>query len=156
MFGPQSAFAADLSCIGAERKQGANGRDVLGLTLKFEPAAQLTQALDASIALVFVIDLDAERGERQLHAVLSHDSLLERYELEFAGRTRHFRLRAELLDGFANTLTFNEAASIKRVRVRLMLGKLPAPLRIPALLDSDWHLDTGWCVMHYESGARAP
>ena len=155
MFGTQSARAAGLSCVGAERKLGANGADVLGLTLKFEPAAQITQALDASIALVFRFVLDADGGKRQQRAVLSHDSLLERYDLEFAGRTRHFRLRAELLDAFANTLTFNEAASIKRVRVHLVLGELPAPLRMPALLDTDWHLDTGWCVMQYDSGAGA-
>lgn len=143
-------------CVGAERKQGAEDTDVLGLTLKFEPAAKITEALDASIALVFEVLTDAQDGIHQQRAVLSHDSLLERYDLEFAGRTRHFRLRAELFEAFANTLVFANPASINRMRVRLVLGELPAPLRMPALLDSDWHLDTGWCVMQYEGGARTP
>ncbi len=147
-------LAGGLTCIGAERKAGTDSADVLGLTLKFEPEPQITEALDASIALIFEIELDIQNGHVQngsrQRAVLSHDSLLERYDLAFAGRTRHFRLRAELLDAFANTLIFPEA-DIKRVRVRLLLGELPAPLRMPALLDPDWHLDTGWCVMQYDA-----
>jgi hypothetical protein len=146
--------AGGLACIGAERKAGADSADVLGLTLKFEPEPQITEALDASIALIFEIKLDTQNGSRSQRAVLSHDSLLERYDLAFAGRTRHFRLRAELLDAFANTLTFSEA-DIRRVRVRLLLGELPAPLRMPALLDPDWHLDTGWCVMQYAPTSAA-
>ena len=148
-----SVQAGGLTCIGAERKAGTDRADVLGLTLKFEPELQITGALDASIALVFEIKLGTRNGSRSQRAVLSHDSLLERYDLEFGGRKRHFRLRAELLDAFANTLIFADAADINRVRVHLLLGELPAPLRIPAMLDSDWHLDTGWCVMQYDAPA---
>jgi hypothetical protein len=148
-----SAAEPTLSCVGAQREAGLDTADQLRLTLRFAPSDEITQALDSSIALHFAIRIQAASGERTQRLTLSRDALLGRYTLTHAERVAHFRLRAELFDALSNTLNFATAGDIQRLRIRLLLGELPAPLRLPALFDPDWHVDTGWCVMQHEPAA---
>ena len=57
-----------------------------------------------------------------------------------------FRLRTELLDAFA-ALRVPAAIGVTRVRLSLSIRDLPGPLRLPALFDGDWWLDSGWVAI---------
>jgi hypothetical protein len=121
------------------------------LHLDFGPNAAVLEALDASVPLKFVL---TQRGKTDGNVddppdqsiTLSYSPLLERFELNQGDSAKRFRLRAELLDAFTN-LRLPIAAGVTQVRLALSIGALPAPLRLPALLDSDWWLDTGWVVV---------
>ncbi len=118
------------------------------LHLDFAPNDAVLEALDASIPINFVF---AQRGKTpgnldrlpDQSITLRYAPLLERFELNIGDTAKRFRLRAELLDAFTN-LHVPAIAGVGQVRLSLSIAALPAPLRLPALLDSDWWLDSGW------------
>ena len=122
--------------------------DTLYLQLDFAPNADVLEALDASVPLKFVLRQRAlgsilVRYLPEQTIALSYAPLLERFELISNAGTKPYRLRAELLDAFSN-LQITTTPGATEVRLSLSIGALPAPLRLPAMLDSDWWLDSGW------------
>lgn len=122
--------------------------DALNLRLNFAPNSDVLEALDASVPLKFV--LRQRRAGAIMHEdlavqfiALSYAPLLERFELISNSATKPYRLRAELLDAFSN-MQLPAIAGANEVRLSLSIGALPAPLRLPAMFDSDWWLDSGW------------
>jgi hypothetical protein len=138
-----------MRCTGAERSTLA-GRDSLRLQLRVEWPAAVMEALDASIPLRFVVQLERRTGIADQHDIeLRFDPLLERYELQHGEQRQSYRLRAEMLEAFANTLQFAEASEITRLRLWLDRTALPAPMRMPTLMDHRWRLDSGWCALDF-------
>lgn len=117
--------------------------DTLALQLEFRPSPVVVEALEANIALKFELLLQGPEGQTQQSVSLIYAPLLERFELVGAGRVQRFRLRTELLDAFSS-LKVSAKAPPQQVRLRLSLADLPAPLRLPAAIDSRWWLDSAW------------
>lgn|GEM_PF-1110196 len=122
--------------------------DTLYLRLNFAPNSDVLEALDASVPLKFVLSQRVSgsmlaKNLAEQTVVLTYAPLLERFELISNATVKPYRLRAELLDAFSN-LQLVVSPGAKEVRLSLGIGSLPAPLRLPALLDSDWWLDSGW------------
>ena len=143
-----ASHAGTLSIDSAETRG-----NTLYLRLNFAPDADVLEALDASVPLKFVLSQRASGSilvqvlpEQSI--TLSYAPLLERFELIANANVKPYRLRAELLDAFSNLRLATTATDARlgamEVRLSLSIGALPAPLRLPALLDSDWWLDSGW------------
>lgn len=124
----------------------------LRLAMSIELGAHATEALQAGLMLAFDVDWRLEDG-RQLHQSLAlrYSPLLRSYQLAIGnGHPQTFALRNALLAAIENAqLRWPDAAACAtacggRVRVRLDPAQLPAPLRLPALFDSDWSFDSGW------------
>ena len=145
--------AGTLSIKSAER-----WGDTLYLQLNFAPNSDVLEALDASVPLKFILRQRRSgsilvQNFAEQTVVLAYAPLLERFELISNKTVKPYRLRAELLDAFSNMQlpaprgddgpNADTQAAIE-VRLSLSIGALPAPLRLPALLDSDWWLDSGW------------
>ena len=132
--------------------------NALYLRLNFAPNSDVLEALDASVPLKFVLRqrrsgaiLDKAFAEQSI--VLGYAPLLERFELISNSATKPYRLRAELLDAFSN-MQLTAIAGATEVRLSLSIGALPAPLRLPAMFDSDWWLDSGWVPIR--AGSELP
>lgn len=123
------------------------GPDTLALQLDFRPSSVVVEALEANIALKFELLLKGPKGIRQQTVSLIYAPLLERFELVGAERVQRFRLRAELLDAFSSLKVSTDVAP-QQVRLRLSLAELPAPLRLPAAIDSRWWLDSAWFTVN--------
>lgn len=130
--------------------------NTLYLRLNFAPTPDVLEALDASVPLKFVLSQRASGSilvqilpEQSI--TLSYAPLLERFELIANATVKPYRLRAELLDAFSNlqlaTTPIEARQGAREVRLSLSIGALPAPLRLPAVLDSDWWLDSGWVAV---------
>jgi hypothetical protein len=125
----------------AQRMAGESG-DVV-LFLKFDPPQDFIDALDASVALRFKLQLRATSGD-QTHLInLRFKRMLSRYELEMEGSKRYFRLKAELFDAFS-ALHLADAKEVQALRLQLDFSALPSALRLPAMLDREWWLDSDW------------
>lgn len=136
--------------------QAARSRAVAEPGLQLEVALDLgeraTLALESGLVLGFRVDWQLADG-RALQQILwlRYSPLLRRYALAIGDRPlQQFALRNALLAAFENAqLSWPEEASCAgscggRVRLRLDVSSLPAPLRLPALVQRDWALDSGW------------
>lgn len=132
----------------------------LQLAMSIELGAQATEALQAGLLLAFDVVWQLDDG-RELHQSLAlrYSPLLRSYQLAIGnGHPQTFALRNALLAAMENAQLRWPDASVcaaacgGRVRVRLDPAQLPAPLRLPALFDSDWSFDSGW--REVESRAR--
>jgi hypothetical protein len=119
---------------------------ILVWQLTLAPAQTVLDALDASVPLHFEIQARGGGQQSSDWVSLRYARMLQRYELVTSTHTNSFRLKAELFDALAD-LKFAAATQAQFVRIRLSLAKLPAPLRLPALLDSDWTLNSGWVAI---------
>jgi hypothetical protein len=124
--------------------------DGLRLLVELEPTRAVLDALEAHIELPFRIDRRCGGVHQVARISLRLRPLSRDYVLLMAdGRELSFRLRGEALAAF-RSLTLPKPLACERgqpqVRVRLEYAGLPAALRLPALLDPDWHLDSGWIV----------
>ena len=133
--------------------------DGLRLEVRLEPSADVLEALDAHVELPFRIDRRCGGVHQVARIGLRLRPLSADYVLRMAdGRELSFRLRAEALAAF-RSLTLPRPRDCERsqpeVRVQLELGRLPPPLRLPALLDRTWWLDSGWVSpnSHPDAGA---
>jgi hypothetical protein len=114
------------------------------LVLDFQPSEAVLEALDASVPLVFELAQRTPDGVFTQAVTLSYAPLFERFELKMGEQITPFRLRTELLDAFSALRGVPVRLDAFALRLQLQIGKLPAPLRLPAVLDGDWYLDTGW------------
>lgn len=146
-------------------------RDVLVAQLDWQPSSVLLDALDHGIALTFVITLRGRAAGRfgwmhnvaqaRWHRELHFFPLTRQYQLRDADRddaaradTRTFAARASLIAGMANLqlqlpaewlAARNNAKNIQSYTLHVALERdhLPGALRLPAVIDADWHLSTG-------------
>jgi Domain of unknown function (DUF4390) len=133
----------------------------LNVRLRWEPDAVVLDALDHGIALQFKIDVQAQGAANlgwrktvasgEYHLELRYFPLSRQYrwrDLDH-GETRNYSARSLLIaaledlhlsvpDGF-------RAADVQRYRLSIELQRdaLPGALRLPALLDSKWHMASG-------------
>jgi len=138
----------------------SSGAATLQMAMSIELGPRATEALQAGLMLAFDVDWQLTDG-RELHQSLAlrYSPLLRSYQLA-VGKThpQTFTLRNTLLAAMENAqLRWPAEAACAgacggRVRVRLDPAQLPAPLRLPALFDSDWDFDSGW--REVEKGAR--
>jgi len=132
----------------------------LQLALSVELGERATEALQAGLLLAFDIDWQLADGRLlQRTLALRYSPLLRSYQLAIGSEPPQvFALRNGLLAAMENArLRWSDepacaSACGGRVRVRLNPAALPAPLRLPALFDSDWEFDSGWKEL--ENGAR--
>jgi hypothetical protein len=124
----------------------------LQLNLAIELGEHATDALQAGLLLAFDVDWQLADG-RELRRTLSlrYSPLLRSYQLAIGDEPpQMFALRNGLLAAVENARLRwpGESACTGhcggRVRARLNPAALPAPLRLPALFDSDWDFDSGW------------
>jgi hypothetical protein len=127
-----------------------NSDSEVAIWLKFVPDPIVIEALDASVELRFKLSLRDKDGLRTTFVTLRFKRMLNRYELEIAGVKRYFRLKAELFDAFS-ALVIGDAQTLEQVRMQLDLASLPSALRLPALLNSRWWLDSGWADFGVEN-----
>lgn len=138
----------------------------LQLALSIELGARATDALQAGLLLAFDIDWHLADGRHLQRAMsLRYSPLLRSYQLAIGNEPPQvFALRNGLLAAMENArLRWSgepacAAGCGGRVRARLNLAALPAPLRLPALFDGDWDFDSGWKELEGEARdtGRAP
>lgn len=112
----------------------------------------MSDALDRGIALSFSLQARGARLAMAEHAQLSYQPLSRRYVLSRNGGQRVFALRESALRalGEFSAIRLREAPSdLTKVEIRLKLDRaeLPAPLRLPAYLSTQWRLDSGWIAL---------
>ena len=146
-----SALAAQSLAI-KQAVADTSAAPALQLAMSIELGPRATEALQAGLMLAFDVDWQLADG-RELHQSLAlrYSPLLRSYQLAIGnGQPQTFTLRNALLAAMENALLrWPDAATCAadcggRVRVRLDPAQLPAPLRLPALFDSDWSFDSGW------------
>ena len=147
-----SGALAAQSLVVKQAIDGALTMPSLQLAMAIELGPRATEALQAGLMLAFDVDWELDDG-RELHQSLAlrYSPLLRSYQLAVGnGHPQTFALRNALLAAMENAqLRWPDAAACSgacggRVRVRLDPAQLPAPLRLPALFDSDWSFDSGW------------
>ena len=113
---------------------------ILDLDLRFTDT-QL-EALDHGIPLRLAVHLDDVRSDSLIE--LRYRPLPRQYELHQADTVspRVFASRARLLAALDRIVIDDVDGDHGSVRVELVSSALPAPLRLPALIDRDWQLAT--------------
>ncbi|MBS0582116.1 MAG: DUF4390 domain-containing protein [Proteobacteria bacterium] len=157
-------------------REAAVADGMLSAQLDWRPSEALLDGLDHGIPLVFDIRLSAQApGKFGLHADLAEQRW--RRELRYFPLTRQYQLRdPDMVRGGTQTRSYAvralviaaladlrlpldpalAAASAQRYVLRIDLERdaLPGALRLPALIDADWHLSTGNYAWQARSGAR--
>jgi hypothetical protein len=133
-----AAQAEALRVVTATRGAG----DAVELTLRFEPAPRVIEALDATVPLCFEVQFSPQPAD-STRLCLTHAPLYRDYALYRGNTERRFRLRTELFSAFEQQ-RIDAPAHVRAVRVRLDHGVLPPPMRLPATFQRAWRLDTGW------------
>ena len=113
----------------------------LELDLRFTDT--LLQALDHGIPLQLALHVDGASASVQ-RIELRYRPLSRQYELRLPGEAdaRVFASRARLLAALDRVVLSEVSAASGRVRVELVSSALPAPLRLPALIEREWQLAT--------------
>ncbi|MBS0570946.1 MAG: DUF4390 domain-containing protein [Proteobacteria bacterium] len=131
------------------------GAGTLTVRSDWRPDAQVLDALDHGIELPFVVTLDAHGTDGKSmrirrHVQLRYFPLSRRYQVRDVedASTRSYAVRALALAAMENlrlALPGIEPAGISRCRVRIALDRdaLPGALRLPALLQAAWRIDSG-------------
>ena len=163
--GPAADDGAQIRVL--EPKLLQNGELALAAGIDMRLGDEVLEALHSGIPIVISVDLRLGRryryfareiDTRSQHWVLNYLPLSERYTLEHAvsGDINSYpRLRTLLADlrqpvRYPWTQQANRSAAWTdgrhqlQVRVRLNRLRLPAPLRLPALISSQWRLQDGW------------
>lgn len=134
--------------------------DALWLNVRLEPDAEVLEALDAHIPLPFRLDRRCGGLHQFAELSLRLRPLRADYVLTLADASEQtWRLRAEALAAFRRLalprpLPCGDAPAY--LRVRLDPARLPAPLRLPALLAAAWHLDSGWVAAEVQVLGNPP
>jgi hypothetical protein len=142
----QPTFAATSGSIQID--VASRRTETLDLDLRFDLQGEPWEAMQSNVVLPFAIMC---RQGWQTHRIeqirLSFSPLLQSYELVYVKRNtkQHFRVKVELLKAFEHPRAIALGKQgCERVRVELERAKLPAPLRLPALLQSAWQIDSAW------------
>lgn len=124
----------------------------LQLQLSVHLGERATAALEAGLVLTFDVEWRLGDGRRLRQPLsLRHSPLLRSYQLALGAQPpRPYAVRDALLAAMENARLrwLGEPGCAPpcegEVRVRLDPAALPAPLRLPALIDGDWDFDSGW------------
>lgn len=161
----QNNAAAQIEITGLALTQD----DALGLVagIDMQLGRQAQEALQSGIPIVITVDLRLARryrffareiNTRSFHWELNYLPLSERYTLQHAlsgDISSYPRLRMLLAD-LRQSVAYPWPADAQQqqalsngrhqlqLRVRLNRLRLPAPLRLPALISSQWRLQDGW------------
>lgn len=130
--------------------------------MSIQLGARATEAIESGLVLSFKVEwLLADGRTLRQNLALRYSPLLRSYQLGIGNRVvQSFPLRNSLLAAMENARLrwpasrACEAACGGKVRVRLDPAALPAPLRLPALFDSDWDFDSGWQPVTSDSEQR--
>ncbi|HZW51840.1 MAG TPA: DUF4390 domain-containing protein [Rudaea sp.] len=121
----------------------------------WQPDAQVLDALDHGIELPFVVTLSAQRPgfastRIRRHLQLRYFPLSRLYQVRDVENalTRSYAARSLALAAMENlrlSLPGFDGAGATQLRVRIALDRdeLPGALRLPAVLRSAWHMDSG-------------
>ena len=130
----------------------------------WRPDVQVLEALDHGIELPFVVTAQALRPDMrstniQRHVQLRYFPLSRQYQVRDAedASTRNYAARTLALAAMENLrlpLPGFDGAGATRLRVRITLDRdeLPGALRLPALLQPAWHMDSGDYTWHPRAG----
>ena len=142
-------------------REAGVAQGVLSARLEWQASDVVLDALDHGIVLDFVVDLrafgPARLGWRPTvaraarHIELRYFPLSSRYQLRDLdrGETRSYAARRLLIDALEDLRLDLPAgwapagAHGYSLRIELDRDRLPGALRLPALLQSDWHLSSG-------------
>jgi len=124
----------------------------LRLKLGLDLGERATLALESGLVLGLKVNWELADGRALEQTLwLRYSPLLRRYALAIGERpTQQYALRNALLAAVENaTLSWPEQARCEQAcgghaRVRLDVSSLPASLRLPALVQREWRLDSGW------------
>lgn len=113
---------------------------VLDLDLRFTETQM--QALEHGIPLRLAVHLGGAAADVAID--LRYSPLSRQYELALPSDAgaRVFSSRARLLAALDRVVVNDVGAARGEARVELVSSALPAPLRLPALIDRDWRLAT--------------
>ena len=170
-------FTAALALIGCSAEpqyisiESADARFVTGgasvrVTQTVNLSASAREALRNGVPITLRIDVALHRGNDSAAAVRD----AHRYEIRYLPLSEHYqlagpgerilgtypRLRHALAElqrvevPLATDIAPSTIASV-RVRTRLDPHRLPAPMRLPALVNPDWRVDSGWRQWPLES-----
>jgi hypothetical protein len=113
----------------------------LNAGIQFVPGAPVLEALERGVPLPVLLEVEILR-ERSYLWNETITTLEQRYEVDYHELTRQYTVRnLPLID--ANLLD-PEASYIGRVRASMDTNALPVPLRLRALVSSEWRLSSGW------------
>lgn len=133
---------------------------VLSAHLRWQPDADVLDALDHGIALTFVVTVRAQtrgllgqfhtQATAHRHLQLRYFPLSRQYQLHDLDQdqTRSYPARAlalAALEDLRVALPDWSAGNAQRFVLQIALDRdaLPGALRLPALLDSAWHISSG-------------
>jgi hypothetical protein len=142
--------AQSLTLLGAQAQH--SDRPALELALQMDLGSTATEALESGLMLVYRVDWQLADGRALREQIaLRYSPLLRAYSLAIGNRPpQTFSLRNAMLAAFEHAkLHWDDSAPCSgdcggRVRIAVDIAGLPAPLRIPALLDGNWAFDSGW------------
>ncbi len=120
-----------------------DGDDRLALDLDLRFTATQLAALDHGIPLRLAVhSADARLPQQMIDLRLR--PLARQYELRLPGETdaRLFPSRSRLLAALDRVVVDGGHEAQGSVRVELVASALPAPLRLPAMIDREWQLAT--------------
>jgi len=115
----------------------------LDVNLQLALTPTLLDALDHGVPLTLIFKLDMDDGSSSARfRELSYLPMTRRYRLlTDDGTARYFQSRLQLLAALDHVrLPLALPSGSGSVRLYLDTASLPAPLRLPALFDRDWHL----------------
>lgn len=117
------------------------------LTFQLSLPDALRNGLQRGVALSFRLDLELDESPLESQwRELRYLPLTRQYQLRepAAGYSRSFASRAAALAALERWPLPAQAAGARiGARIRLDTTRLPAPLVLPAVFDSDWRLDSG-------------
>ncbi len=147
--GPATAGSLDIVDL---RRLGAADQGLVQVQLSINLDGAPAMALEHGITLPLVIQWRRCIQGRcaaplpGVHLQARYAPLQDRYLLEHQDQpARGFAFRPALLDALENPPPVAVPdGSGWQLRVRLRVRHLPPPLRLPARLQSDWQLNSGW------------
>jgi hypothetical protein len=135
-------------------------------SLQLSPQAR--DALEHGVDLTIRFDMDLREGGSMIRRatdsrryVISYLPLSRRYELrgpqgtrpQTFPRLRHLLSELDRVNLVLATGPLTAGEYELRVRVRMDKQRLPAPMRLPALLSAQWRHDSEWSTWPFDIGA---
>ncbi len=126
-----------------------NAEQAETLQLRIALPRRLREGLQRGVVLSWRLDLYRLDGGRESHwRELRYSPLSRQYQMHEpgSGYSRGYPSRAAALAALERWPLPPGPAALS-ARVRLDTTRLPAPLVLPALFDTDWHLDSGLATL---------
>lgn len=140
----------------------------LRLQQRLEVSEQAREALEHGVTLVVALELELRNDNKMIvmqraarYFQIRYLPLSERYqlseeetgELQTFSRLRHLLAAIGDLNVHLSTGPLPSGSYELRARIRLDESRLPAPMRLPAWLSTQWQHDSGWSVWPFKISA---